>query len=95
MDDHPEYAGGATPPRPTLDKYLAQVRHHRLHQNLPYPTADDLLSNLPMMLRAVADYALSGEATTEEIAYSIASLIDAIEHRTVEPPVRPQDACLH
>ena len=88
MDDHPEYQGGATPPRPTVDDYLVQARHHRLRENLPYPTDAELLRNLPGMLRAVADYALSGQATTEEIAYSLASLIDAIDHRAVEPPVR-------
>lgn len=95
MDDHPHYVGGATPNPPTVDDYLAQVRHHRLSQNLPYPTDEELLRNLPGMLRAVADYALSGEATTEEIAYSLASLIDAMEHRAVEPLARPPDAALH
>ena len=95
MDDHPEYEGGAPPPRPTVEDYLAQVRTHRLSQTLPYPTDAELLRNLPGMLRAVADYALSGGATTEDVAYSLASLIDAVEHRSVEPLTRPPDACLH
>lgn len=76
-----------TPPRPTLDdldperattdRLIALVRRHR--QGEEYPTAETLISNLPMVLRALCDHVLSGEATALDVAYRIASLIDAIE----------------
>ena len=75
------------PPRPTLDdldperattdRLIALVRRHR--QGEEYPTAETLISNLPMVLRALCDHVLSGEATALDVAYRIASLIDAIE----------------
>ena len=89
---------GGHPPstKPTMDDFIAQAHVHRQAQNLAYPTDAELLRNLPLMLRAVADRALSGEATAEEIAYSLASLIDVLDHRIDESPlVRPPDAALH
>ena len=75
------------PPRPTIDdldpesattdRLIALVRRHR--QGDEYPTAETLISNLPMVLRALCDHVLSGEATALDVAYRIASLIDAIE----------------
>ena len=75
------------PPRPTIDdldpesattdRLIALVRRHR--QGEEYPTAETLISNLPMVLRALCDHVLSGEATALDVAYRIASLIDAIE----------------
>ena len=75
------------PPRPTLndldpesattDRLIALVRSHRKGEE--YPTAEVLLANLPKVLRALGDHLLSGEATALDVAYRIASLIDAIE----------------
>ena len=75
------------PPRPTIDdldpesattdRLIALVRRHR--QGEEYPTADVLLGNLPKVLRALCDHVLSGQATALDVAYRIASLIDAIE----------------
>ena len=75
------------PPRPTLDdldpemattdRLIAIVRSHR--EGEEYPTAEQLLGNLPKVLRALCDHLLSGEATALDVAYRLASLIDAIE----------------
>lgn len=75
------------PPRPTLDdldpesattdRLIAMVRSHRVGEE--YPTADVLLGNLPVVLRALCDHVLSGEATALDVAYRVASLVDAIE----------------
>ena len=75
------------PPRPTLDdldpqsattdRLIALVRSHR--EGEEYPTAEVLLGNLPVALRARCDHVLSGEATALDVAYRLASLIEAIE----------------
>ena len=75
------------PPRPTLDdldpesvttdRLVAMVRSHR--EGEEYPTAEVLLGNLPKVLRALCDHVLTGEATALDVAYRLASLIDAIE----------------
>jgi len=52
------------------------VRSHRAGEE--YPTAEVLFGNLPEVLRALCDHLLSGEATALDVAYRIASLIDAI-----------------
>jgi hypothetical protein len=84
------------PPRPTLDdldpesattdRLIAMVRRHR--QGEDYPTPETLLGNLPVVLRALCDHLLSGEATALDVAYRIASLIDAIEGR--QAPSQPR-----
>ena len=75
------------PPRPTVDdldpesattdRLVAMVRSHREGED--YPTAEVLLGNLPVVLRALCDHLLSGEATALDVAYRVASIIDAIE----------------
>ena len=75
------------PPRPTLDdldpesattdRLIAMVRSHRMGED--YPTAEVLLGNLPVALRALCDHVLSGEATALDVAYRLASIIDALE----------------
>ena len=65
------------PESATTDRLIAMVRSHR--QGEEYPTAETLLGNLPIVLRALCDHLLSGEATALDVAYRIASLIDAIE----------------
>jgi hypothetical protein len=53
------------------------VRGHR--EGEEYPTAEVLLGNLPVALRALCDHVLSGEATALDVAYRVASIIEAIE----------------
>ena len=75
------------PPRPTIDdldpesattdRLVAMVHSNREGED--YPTAETLISNLPVVLRALCDHVLTGEATAQDVAYRIASLIDAIE----------------
>ena len=75
------------PPRPTIDDLdpesattdalIAMVRSHREGED--YPTAEVLLGNLPKVLRALCDHLLSGEATALDVAYRLASIIEAIE----------------
>ena len=82
------------PPRPTLDdldpatvttdRLIALVRSHR--EGEEYPTAEVLLGNLPVVLCALCDHVLSGEATALDVAYRLASLIDVIEGRQGQPP---------
>jgi hypothetical protein len=59
------------------DQLVALVRSHR--QGEEYPTGEQLLGNLPKVLRALCDYLLSGEATALDVTYRLASIIDAIE----------------
>ncbi|MFO1419496.1 MAG: hypothetical protein U1F59_00755 [Candidatus Competibacteraceae bacterium] len=81
------------PPRPTLDdldpesattdRLIALVRSHRAGEE--YPTAEVLLGNLPKVLRALCDYLLSGEATALDVAYRLASIVDAVEGNQAPP----------
>jgi hypothetical protein len=87
------------PPRPTLDdldpesattdRLIAMVGRHRTGED--YPTADALLGNLPLVLRALCDHVLTGQATALDIAYRLASIIDAVEGSATVPklPHRP------
>ena len=74
------------PESATTDALIAMVRRHR--QGEDYPTPETLLGNLPIVLRALCDHLLSGEATALDVAYRIASLIDAIEGR--QAPSQPR-----
>ncbi|MDG4551725.1 MAG: hypothetical protein P9G45_15095 [Candidatus Contendobacter sp.] len=65
------------PESATTDRLVALARSHRAGEE--YPTAEVLLGNLPKVLHALCDHLLSGEATTLDVAYRLASLIDAIE----------------
>ena len=81
MEKHAEYLTGQEPEgehRSTTDELVAMARAHR--QGEEYPTPEELLRNLPRMLRGISDFVLSGEADTFHIAYAIASLIDVVEH---------------
>ena len=85
-----------TPPRPTLadldpesattDRLVALVRSHREGED--YPTAEVLLGNLPVVLRALCDYLLSGQATALDAAYRLASIVDVVDG-TLDPPGSP------
>ena len=82
MEDKPNYSADSNLPPPTTDDLVAQSHAHR--QGIRYPTSEQLLDNLPVLLRALCDYALSGKASTGDLAYGIASIIDAIEHRVTD-----------
>jgi len=75
------------PESATTDQLIAMVRSHR--EGEEYPTAETLIGNLPVVLRALCDHLLSGEATALDVAYRLASIIDAIESRPDRPtPLR-------
>ena len=71
------------PESATTDRLIAMVRSHR--QGEEYPTAEVLLGNLPVVLRALCDHILSGEATALDVTYRLASIIDAIEGSQGQP----------
>jgi len=50
-----------------------------------YPTAEQLLGNLPVVLRALCDHVLTGQSTPLDVAYRLASLIDAVENVAPDP----------
>ncbi|MFZ1493351.1 MAG: hypothetical protein WAU60_08045 [Candidatus Competibacter denitrificans] len=68
----------------TTDRLIALVRSHRAGE--AYPTSEQLLANLPTVLRALSDYLLSGQATELDAAYRLASVIDAIEGTIAPTP---------
>jgi hypothetical protein len=72
------------PESATTDALIAIVRSHRQGEDYPIPEA--LLGNLPVVLRALCDHLLSGEATALEVAYRLASIIEAIEGRPAPSP---------
>lgn len=75
------------PESATTDALIAMVRQHR--QDEEYPTPEQLLANLPIVLRALCDHVLTGQATAVDVAYRLASIIEAIENRQT-PSAPPQ-----
>lgn len=71
------------PAHATTDHLIAMARSHRDGEN--YPTPEQLIGNLPTVLRALCDHLLSGEATALDVAYRLASIVDAIENNPVCP----------
>ncbi|MCB1782240.1 MAG: hypothetical protein KDJ34_19550 [Candidatus Competibacteraceae bacterium] len=67
----------------TTDTLVAMVRSHRKGE--AYPTPEQLLHNLPVVLRALCDHVLTGQATALDVAYRIASVIDALEDHARPP----------
>ena len=76
-DPHPLSLDDLDPESATTDRLIAMVRSHR--QGEEYPTAEVLLGNLPVVLCALCDHVLSGDATALDVAYRLASIIDAVE----------------
>jgi hypothetical protein len=66
------------PETPITDELIAQAHANR--EGEEYPTPERLLENLPVVLRGLCDYVLSGEANTYDVAYALASVIDVIEN---------------
>jgi hypothetical protein len=79
------------PESATTDRLIALVRRHR--EGEEYPTGEQRLGNLPKVLRALGDQILSGQAAALDMAYRLASLIDAIEGRSDRPT--PSGARIH
>ena len=81
------------PPRPTIDdldpdsattdRLIARVHSHR--EGEKYPTAEVLIGNLPVALRALCDHVLTGQASALDVAYRLASVIEAIENCQDKP----------
>ena len=61
----------------TTDTLVAMVRSHRKGE--AYPTPEQLLHNLPVVLRALCDHVLTGQTSALDVAYRLASIIDAVE----------------
>jgi hypothetical protein len=74
------------PESATTDRLVAMVRGHR--EGEEYPTAEVLIGNRPVVLPALCDHRLSGEATALDVAYRLASLIDAMEGCRGQPGSR-------
>lgn len=91
MEEHPKYQIGPEPdvePElehwPTTNELVATVHANRTDE--PYPTPEMLLHNLPVVLRAMCDFTLSGHADAYDIAYTLASIIDVLENLQPAPP---------
>ncbi|HOW62489.1 MAG TPA: hypothetical protein P5284_03345 [Candidatus Contendobacter sp.] len=74
------------PESATTDRLIALVRSHR--EGEAYPTPEALLDNLPVVLRALCDHVLTGQASALDVAYRLASIIEAIEGRPAPSPLR-------
>ena len=84
------------PPRPTLadldpesattDRLVALARSYR--EGETYPTPEQLLANLPVVLRALCDVLLTSEITALDAAYRLASIVDIVEG-AIDPPGSP------
>lgn len=81
------------PEAATTDRMIAMVRSHRVGEE--YPTTKTLLNNLPIVLRALCDHVLTGQATAFDVAYRLASVIDAVENATPDPTLPPASIRQH
>ncbi len=82
-DFHRPTIDDLNPESTTTDALVAMIHQHR--QGEEYPTAKALLDNLPIALRALCDHVLTGQATAMDVAYRLASIIEAIEGRQTPP----------
>ena len=83
---HRQTLADLDPESATTDRLIALARSHR--EGLDYPTPEQLLANLPAVLRALCDYLLTGEATALDAAYRVASIIDVVDG-AIDPPGAP------
>ncbi|HPE73666.1 MAG TPA: hypothetical protein PK018_16105 [Candidatus Competibacter sp.] len=84
---HRQTVADLDPESATTDRLIAIVRSHR--EGEAYPTAETLIGNLPVVLRALCDHVLTGQATAMDMAYRLASIIDALEgHDRLPEPSR-------
>jgi hypothetical protein len=68
------------------EKFVADAHANREGED--YPTPERLLENLPVILRGLCDYTLSGQATALDIARALASVIDVVENVQIDKPTR-------
>ncbi|HRF63897.1 MAG TPA: hypothetical protein PK708_13570 [Candidatus Competibacter sp.] len=76
----------------TTDRLIAMVRSHR--QGEEYPTVETLIGNLPTVLRALCDHVLTGQTTALDVAYRLASIIEAVEGGKNQPPLTKRTLAL-
>ena len=76
---------------PTTNELIAQAHANRVGE--VYPTSERLLANLSVVLRGLCDHVLTGEATVDDVAYALASIIDVIEN--VQRESEKPDTTLH
>jgi hypothetical protein len=62
----------------TTDQLVAEAHAHREGQ--AYPTAEQLVRNLPLVLRALCDHLLEVHPNALDVAPRLASIIDAVEN---------------
>ena len=67
----------------TTAELVAEARDNRAGQ--AYPDAQMLIRNLPVVLRGLCDFVLSGDATAYDVARALASIIDVVEHIQGKP----------
>ncbi len=82
-DPHRPTLDDLNPESATTDRLVALVHSH--HEDEDYPTPEPLLGNLPVALRALCNHLLTGPATAIEVAYRLASIIDAVEGGPTAP----------
>ncbi len=62
----------------TTDALVAEAHANR--EDDVYPTAEQLVRNLPLVRRALCDHLLAVHPTAVDVARRLASVIDAVEH---------------
>ena len=62
----------------TTDQLVADAHANR--ESEVYPTAEQLVRNLPLVLRALCDHLLEVHPEAMDVARRLASIIDAVEH---------------
>lgn len=80
---HRQTLADLDPESATTDRLIALARSHR--EGLDYPTPEQLLANLPAVLRALCDVLLAGEITAPDAAHRLASIVDVVDG-AIEPP---------
>jgi len=61
---------------------------HASREGEEYPSSEKLLEKLPVILRGLCDYTLSGQATALDIARALASVIDVVENVQIDKPTQ-------
>ena len=62
----------------TTDDFIEDAHINR--QIELYPDSQEMLQNLPVVLRGLCDFVLTEDSTKFEIARALASVIDAVEN---------------
>lgn len=62
----------------TTDHLVAEAHANRA--GLEYPTVEQAIANLPVVLRALCDHLLEVHPDAMDVARRLASIIEAVEH---------------